>query len=67
MFKVSKRERRSVAGLVTAAVVGMAFYLITHFDPLHQTKLQSSDFFFKAADAGGKANPPESAATVYQG
>jgi adenylate cyclase len=52
MFALSKRKRRFAAGLVTAAAVGLAFCLISHFDLLHQTRLQSSDFFFKAADTG---------------
>ena len=51
MFTLSKRKKRFAAGLVTAAAVGLAFCLISYFDLLHQTRLQSSDFFFKAADA----------------
>ena len=60
MFTLSKRKRRFAAGLVTAAAVGLVFCLISYFDLLHQTRLQSTDFFFKAADVGllaGRENP----------
>jgi adenylate cyclase len=55
MFTLSKRRKRFIAGLGTAAAVGLVFCLVSHFDLLHQTRLQSSDFFFKAADAGPAA------------
>ncbi len=56
MFTLSKRKKRFVAGLVTAMAVGLAFCLISHFDLLHQIRLQSGDFFFKAADTGATAS-----------
>lgn len=60
MFTLSKSKKRFMAGLVTAAAVGLALCLVSHFDLLHQIRLQSSDFFFKAADsspAAGRSSP----------
>ncbi len=57
MFILSKRKKRFIAGLVTAGAVGLAFCLVSHFDLLHQTRLQSNDFFFKAADVGTASDP----------
>jgi adenylate cyclase len=64
MFNLSKRKKRFAAGLMTAAAVGLVFCLVSHFDLLHQTRLQGSDFFFKAADAGTGADPANPIAIV---
>jgi adenylate cyclase len=59
MFRLSKKRKRFITGLMTAIAVGLIFCLISHFNLLHGINLKSNDFLFRAEDSNPGADPDE--------
>jgi adenylate cyclase len=57
MFRLSKRKRRFIRGLLTAVAIGLVSCLGFHFNLLHEIHLQSSDFLYRASDSNPRADP----------
>jgi adenylate cyclase len=59
MFRLSKKRKRFITGLMTAIAVGLIFCLVSHFNLLHGIDLKSNDFLFRAEDSNPGADPDE--------
>ncbi|MFH1646988.1 MAG: hypothetical protein ABID71_04765 [Chloroflexota bacterium] len=55
MVRLSKRKRRFIGGLLTAAGLGLVFSLFASFNLFYGINLHSSDFLFNAPEVAPNA------------
>lgn len=56
IFRLSRRKKRLLTGLLTVVAASLIFCLISHFHLLHETHLKSGDFLYRAADSNPGAD-----------